>query len=75
MLKQIQINGQAFESYSWDGGKSWCSSPKATLAFLRRREKALAFKLSERELRWIDQLNREPDNIVDTDSIRCAVRL
>ena len=79
MMKQIRVvkngklNGASFEAFSWDDGKSWCSDPKATVAFLRRRKKVLDVRLTERELRWIDQLNQEPDSLVDTECIRSAV--
>jgi len=80
LVKQIRVvtdgkvTGEAFEAYSWDDGRSFCSDPKATVAFLRRRKKVLSTTLSEREIRWIDQLNREPDDPVDTPSIHGAFR-
>jgi len=63
MIKQVRVvvNGKVtvttLECYSWDGGKSFSSSPVATLAFLRRRKKVLDTRLSERELRWLDKLS------------------
>jgi hypothetical protein len=80
VIKQIRVvnngraNGQAFEAFSWDGGRSFCSDPKATLAFLRRRKAALDVRLSERELRWLDQLDSEPEFRADSFGIRCAVK-
>lgn len=72
MMKQIQVgaNGhaQAFETYSWDGGKSWCSTNgsgnRAMMAFFRRKKMALNFKFSEQELRWIDSIENDVDSVL-----------
>jgi hypothetical protein len=80
MLKQITVmidgkpSGVRLETYSC-GTNGWCSSPKAKLAFEHRRDRALAQTLTERELRWIDQLNREPENQVDMFGVKTAIRL
>ena len=79
-MKQIHVlqdgreTAQALEAFSWDAGKSYCSDPRATLAFLRRRKAALDIRLSEAELRWINQLDDDPEGITDRESFRLAVR-
>ena len=38
MFKQVQINGRRVELYSRDGGRTWSSSPRAIVAFARRKK-------------------------------------
>lgn len=40
MLKQVEIQGQRFELYTLDGGRTWSSSPRSIVAFRRRQETA-----------------------------------
>jgi len=62
MVKQIKVDNQDLKMYSWDGGRSWCSSPKAMLPFHQRRNRALAQKFTARELARIDALE-QPEKI------------
>ena len=38
MFKRVQIHGHSFELYSRDGGRTWSSSPRAIVAFARRKK-------------------------------------
>jgi hypothetical protein len=64
MMKQIQpmVDGkpasQAFEAYSWDNGRSFCTDPKVTIAIIRRRNKlSAAATFTEKERRFLDHLD------------------
>lgn len=61
MVKQIKVHNQELKMYSWDGGRSWCSSQKAMLPFHQRRKRALETKLTPKELAWIDMVDRGLD--------------
>ena len=61
MVKQIKVHETELKMYSWDGGRSWCSSPRAMLPFHQRRKRALETKLTAKELRWIDMVDRGID--------------
>jgi hypothetical protein len=64
MVKQLQVmvdgkpSGKAFEAYSWDNGRSFCTDPKTTLAVIRRRNQLrAAARFTERERHIIDSLD------------------
>ncbi len=61
MVKQIKLHNQELKLYSWDGGRSWCSSQKAMLPFHQRRKRALKTRLTAKELAWIDIVDRGVD--------------
>ena len=58
MLKQIKIQGQSFELYSADDGRTWSSSAASLVAFERRKKTARS-KLQE-SFAHIGEL-QEPD--------------
>jgi hypothetical protein len=61
MLKQIEINGQRFELYSPDKGRTWSSSPRSIVAF-GRRKKMLSLELRKRFELMDEMQDPDPDN-------------
>ena len=62
MLKQIEINGQRFELYSRDKGRTWSSNPRSLVAYMRRKETARSELRKSFEL--IDEIqDPDPDNL------------
>ena len=62
MLKQIKIQGQSFELYSADDGRTWSSSAGSLVAF-ERRKKTLRSKLQE-SFQHIGEIgDADPDGI------------
>ncbi|MFQ5683188.1 MAG: hypothetical protein ACE5HC_07940 [Candidatus Binatia bacterium] len=57
MIKEIRVQDKPVRMYSWDGGRSWCSSRKAILSFKERREKAFTGTLTLNEAGWIDSFD------------------
>jgi hypothetical protein len=74
MVRQIKVHNQLITMYSWDGGRSWCSSVKAMLSFHRRKDQVLKTRLTPKELKWIDSLN-QPEDVFDVGEIQSTTRL
>ena len=62
MLKQVEINGQRFELYSPDKGRTWASNPRSLVAYGRRKKTALS-KLQESFERVGELQDPDPDNL------------
>ncbi len=72
MFKQVQIHGHRFELYSRDGGRTWSSSPRAIVAFARRK------KLLQSDLRKCfasihEQRNADSDSFGHVDIRRSLI--
>ena len=61
-MVRVLIHGHSFELYSRDGGRTWSSSPRAIVAFARRRT------MLQSEVRKSFESIDERDN-ADSDSI------
>ena len=62
MLKQIEINGQRFELYSRDKGRTWSSNPRSLVAYRRRKETARS-ELQKRFEHIREIQDPDPDNL------------
>ena len=61
ILKQIGINGQRFEFYSPDKGRTWSSNPRSIVAF-GQRKKTLSLELRKRFERMDNIQDPDPNN-------------
>jgi hypothetical protein len=62
MLKQIEINGQRFELYSPDKGRTWSSHPRPLVAYGRRKKTALS-EVQKRFEHIGEIQDPDPDNL------------
>lgn len=67
MLKQIEIHNQRFELYTADGGRTWTSSPRSTVEFRRRRDRAFADVKKRFELVDDDAASFQPDEVYEVE--------